>query len=207
VAFSELAYAESVSLLYTNTSFVFNNPYTFNELCKAITTNQQFITSPLRFVRDMRICISLQHYPRHIRNLYSGLTLLTEQAVTLKRFDVAVQTRCVNKPVAQADLWIRDTNRLLKETLRILGSFRGLETFNLFLPLSQHVGHLLGENDGFVAQEILRELVYLPKGSRAMTVRQFDNHFGNQIPGVDGQKAGKSGTRGRKATEGEDWPT
>jgi hypothetical protein len=108
---------------------------------------------------------------------YSGLTLLTEQAVTLKRFDLTFQMRRVNELVAQADLWDGETNRLLKETLRILGSFRGLETFNLFLPLSQRVGHLLGENEESVAQEILRELVYLPKGSRTMTIRQFDNHF------------------------------
>jgi hypothetical protein len=54
-----LLYAESVSLLYTNTSFVFGNPYTFNKLCIAITTNQQFATSPLRFVRDTRIGVLL----------------------------------------------------------------------------------------------------------------------------------------------------
>jgi hypothetical protein len=175
-----LLYAESVSLLYSNTSFIFNHPYNFDELCKAITTNQQFTTSPLRFVRDVRIYIplfSLQHYPENIRDLYSGLKLLTEQAVTLKRFDLIVEMRRMNEPVAQADLWSRETNRVLKETSRILGDFRGLETFNLFLPLSQRVGHLLGENEGSIAQEILRELVYLPKGSRAMTVRQFDNHF------------------------------
>jgi hypothetical protein len=175
-----LLYAESVSLLYTNTSFIFAWPYDFNEFCKAITINQQFTTSPLRFVRDVRICIplrSLRHYLEHIRALYSGLTLLTEQAVTLKIFDLTFQMRGVNEPVAQADLWDGETNRLLKETLRILGSFRGLETFNLFLPLSQRVGHLLGENEESVAQEILRELVYLPKGSRAMTIWQFDDHF------------------------------
>jgi hypothetical protein len=172
-----LLYAESVSLLYTNTSFVFNHPRAFNELCKAITTNQQFTTSPLRFVRDMRIYVtlfSLQHYPEHIRDLNSGLTLLTEHAVTLKRFDLIVQTHFV---VTQADFWDGETNRLLKKTLRNLGSFRGLETFKLLLPLSQYVGHLLDENKTSVAQTILRELVYLPEGSRTMTVWQFDNHF------------------------------
>lgn len=119
-----------------------------------------------------------------------GLTLLTEHAVTLKRFDLIVQRHHVNEPVAQADLWSGETNRLLKETLRILGSFRGLETFNIFLPLSQRVGHLLDENEMSVAQKILREPVYLPKVSRTMTVRQVNNHFQDQIPGVDGQKAG-----------------
>ena len=200
-----LLYAESVSLLYTNTAFVFINPYTFNELCKAITTNQQFTTSPLRFVRDVRIRInpfSLQHHPGQIGDLYSGLTLLIEQAVTLKRFDLTVPTCGVNTLVASADLWSRETKRLLKEILRILGSFRELETFNLFLPLSQRVGHLLGENDGFVAEEILRELVYLPKGSRAMTVRQFDNHFETRYQALMARKAGKSRTQARKLVRG-----
>jgi hypothetical protein len=109
--------------------------------------------------------------------LYSGLTLLTEHAVTLKRFDLRAQTDFVDEPVAQTDLWGGETNRLLKKVLRILGSFRGLETFKLFLPLSQRVGHLLDEKETSVAQTILRELVYLPEGSRAMTVWQFDNHF------------------------------
>jgi hypothetical protein len=200
-----LLYAESVSLLYTNTSFVFNDPYIFDELCKAITTNQQFTTSPLRFVRDMRICTSLfsfRPYPGHIRKLYSGLTLLTEQAVALKRFDLKIRTPCDSRPVAQADLWSRETKHLLKETLRILGSFRGLEIFNLFLPLSQRVGHFLGENDGFIAQKILRELVYLPEGSRAMTVRQFDNHFKTRYQALMARKLAKAIVGGRKLLRG-----
>jgi hypothetical protein len=199
-----LLYAESVSLLYSNTSFVFRRPHYFNELCKAVTINQQFTISPLRFVRDMRISVppvSLRHYPEQIRNLYSGLTLLTEQAVTLKRFDL-IQKHFVGEPVAQADLWSRETTRLLKEILRILGGFRGLERFNLVLPLFQHVGHLPGENEGFVAQEILRELVYLPKGSRAMTVRQFDNHFEARHQALVARKLARSGTRGRKLLRG-----
>ena len=170
-----LLYIESVSLLYTNTFFAFNSAHSFNVFCKAISLNRQFAPPPLMFIRDIRICV-FGPYRQCIRDTNAGLILLTEQAVNLKRFELAVRYGNIGYDT-RASIWCGERKRLLKKTLRILGSFRGLESFNLWLMPSVHVRSLLNGNEVSVIARILRELVSQPKGSGAMTARQFHNHF------------------------------
>ena len=167
-----LLYVESVSLLYTNMPFHFECTHSFNVFCNAISTNQQFTSPRLMFIRDIRIsvpCLDIQC----IRDTNAGLILLTEQAVRLKRFKLQVQQRCIDGDT-RADIWYGERRRLLKKTLRILGSFRGLESFALDMKLSRNGRPALS---GKKISGILRELVFQPKGSGIMTARQFHNHF------------------------------
>jgi hypothetical protein len=170
-----LLYVESVSLLYANTSFAFHCARTFNVFCKAMSLNRQLAPPPLMFIRDIRICV-LGPYRQLIRDTNAGLTLLTEQAVNLKRFELAAQHTNVYRGT-RVSIWCGERRRQLKKTLRILGSFRGLESFNLCLMVPLLVKHLLDDNEVSVIAKILRELVSQPKGSGAMTARQFHNHF------------------------------
>lgn len=170
-----LLYVESVSLLYTNPSFAFNDAHSFNVFCKAISLNRQFAPPPLMFIRDIQINV-LGPYRDCIRDTNAGLTLLIEQAVNLKRFELAVRPSNIDAGT-RASIWCGDRRHLLKKTLRILGSFRGLESFDLYLTFSLHARHLLDGNKMSVAARILRELVSQPKGSGIMTARQFHNHF------------------------------
>jgi hypothetical protein len=102
--------------------------------------------------------------------------MLTEQAVNLKRFELAVRHANIDNGT-RASIWCGERKSLLKKTLRILGSFRGLESFDLYLMFSLHVRSLLNGKEVSVIARILRELVSQPKGSGAMTARQFHNHF------------------------------
>jgi len=128
------------------------------------------------FIRDIRISVPGPD-SQYIRDANAGLTLLTEQAVNLKIFELAVQLSCINGQDTQADIWCGERGRLLRKTLRILGSFRGLESFDLYLMLSVPWGNLLDGKESSVIARILRELVSQPKGSGTMTARQFHNHF------------------------------
>jgi hypothetical protein len=170
-----LLYFESVSLLYTNTSFNFGI-HLFNAFCEAISVNQQFTPAPLMFMRDIRIvvdCPGLQD----IRDANAGLTLLVEQAANLRRFELKVRESRMSWEDTREGIWSGERRCLLKETLRILGSFRGLEFFKLGLMFSYDFGHILSDNEVDVVTSILRELVFQPKGSGAMTARQFHNDF------------------------------
>ena len=171
-----LLYVESVPLLYTNTSFVIDYIHNFNVFCKAISVNQQFAPPPLMFVRDIRISVTSPEL-RYIRDINAGLTLLTEQAVNLKRFELAVRESRVDGRDTRADIWYGERRPLLKETLRILGSFRGLEHFDLYFMLSTDGRRVRNRDEMLVIPDIFRELVSQPKGSGTMTARQFHNHF------------------------------
>jgi 2EXR family len=167
---------ESVPLLYTKTSFAFDCIHCFNAFCKAISVNQQLTSLPLMFIRDIRICIpSSDLFYR--RNAHAGLILLTEQAVNLKRFELAVQDPHMRNQGERAHIWCGERGYLFKETLRILGRFRGLESFDLKLTLSPRFGDVLKSPKMSVIAKILRELVSRPKGSGTMTARKFHNHF------------------------------
>jgi hypothetical protein len=171
-----LLYAESASLLYTNTSFAFDCAHSFNVFCKAISLNQQFTPPPLMFIRDIRISVPEPHL-QHIRHANAGLTLLAKKAVNLKRLELAVQQSRMYGQDTRSDIWYRERGRLLEKTLRILGSFRGLESFDLHLLSFLCIGHPLSGNETPMIARILRELVSQPKGSGTMTTRQFHNHF------------------------------
>jgi hypothetical protein len=137
-----LLYVELVPLLYANTSFAFDCTHNFNVFCKATSLNRQFAPPPLMFIRDIRISVPGPN-PQDIRDINAGLTLLTEQAVNLKRFEVAVKHSGMDLRDTRADIWCGERRHLLEETLRNLGSFRGLESFDLYLMLSLPDPHLI----------------------------------------------------------------
>jgi hypothetical protein len=157
-------------------SFTFNSTHSFNVFCEAISPDRRFAPPLLTFVRDIRISVPGPHL-RCIREANAGLTLLTERAVNLKRFELAARQSSTRVLDTRADIWCGEARRLLKKTLRILGSFRGLESFDVYLMMSRGYKHLLNRNETRVITRILRELVSQPKGSGVMTARQFHNHF------------------------------
>lgn len=170
-----LLYVESVSLLYTNMPFHFECTHSFNVFCNTISANQQFTSPPLMFIRDIRISVPCLDF-QCIRDTNAGLILLTEQAVSLKRFKLQVQRSHIGGDI-RAAIWCEERRRLLKKILRILGSFRGLESFDLDMKLSRNDRPALSNKKISVITGILRELVFQPKGSGIMTARQFHNHF------------------------------
>jgi hypothetical protein len=115
-----LLYVESVSLLYTNTSFAFNCTHNFNVFCKATSLNRQFAPPPLMFIRDIRISVPGPN-PEDIRDINAGLTLLTEQAVNLKRFEVVVKHTGMDLRDTRADILCGERRRLLEETFEKFG--------------------------------------------------------------------------------------
>lgn len=165
-----LLYAESISVLYARTSFVIETTQLFGGIYKSTPLNQQFTTSPLRFVQDIQIRITY-HYPYNRKDMYAGLTMLAEQAVSLKKLKLAVKLTQNDWPKSRADSWRGENKYLVKKSLRIIGSLRGLEIFNLSFEC------FLSEKEVSVIEKILRELVSQPKGSRTMTTRQFNRHF------------------------------
>jgi hypothetical protein len=171
-----LLYVESVSLLYTNTSFAFDRIHCLNAFCKAISVNRQSTPLPLMFVRDIRICVHSLDL-QYAGNANAGLTLLAEQAVNLKRFELAVRDDRMSEQGEQATIWCGEEGYLLEKALRTLGRFRGLESFDLYLALLPHFGRARSSNKMSVIAKILRELVTQSKGSGPMTDQEFHNHF------------------------------
>jgi hypothetical protein len=170
-----LLFFESVSLLYTNTSFNFGI-HLFNAFCEPISVNQQFTPLRLMFIRDIRIvvdCPGLQD----IRDANAGLTVLVEQAAYLRRFELVLRESRASWEDTREGIWSGERRCLLKETLRILGRFRGLEFFKLGLLFSYNFGHILSDNEVDVITSILRELVFQPRGSGAMAAQEFHDDF------------------------------
>jgi hypothetical protein len=197
-----LLYVESVPLLYTNTTFAFSCTHCLNAFCKAISVNRQHAPPPLMFVRDIRVCASCWDL-QDARDANVGLTLLTEQAVNLKGFELAVQDVHMRNQDYRAHIWCGGRADLLIETLRILGRFRGLESFDLYLTLSAFFGHVLSNNKMSRIAKILRELVFQPKGSGAMTARKFHNHFKIRYQALKAQRPKSKGPRkGSRRTKG-----
>ena len=97
--------------------------------------------------------------------------MLAEQAVSLKKLKLAVELTPCDWPEFRADSWRGENKDLVKKSLRIISSLRGLEIFNLSFKC------FLSEKEVSVIEKILRELVSQPKGSRTMNTRQFNRHF------------------------------
>jgi hypothetical protein len=111
-----LLYAESISVLYARTSFVFENTQRFNHIFKSTPLNQQFMTSPLRFVQDIRISVTYD-YPYSRKDMYAGFTVLVEQAVSLKKLKLAVELSRWSWPDSRADSWRGENKHLVKKKL------------------------------------------------------------------------------------------
>jgi hypothetical protein len=163
-----LFYAEIVPLLYGNKTFIFSDTDFFRQFCDELVTNKQFIPSPISFVQDVRFAWNFLVPGNIVSAMLTGLAILAEKAGSLKILEVPLS------------FVLDDHTRpmlLSKESLRRLGSFRGLEKFDLPLekpgaPFKESVPKRKA-----VIEEVLRELVYQPQGSGAMTGLQFDKHF------------------------------
>jgi hypothetical protein len=165
-----LLYAEAMSPLYSKTSFIFDSITAFRKFYDNISANQQFTCSPLTFVQDIRFGFPWPEFyiPDEMDALHSGLALLAEQAVNLKRLDINFRPKFY---------WTPENKLLSRKALRLLNRFRGLEKFNIFLSLAKWFRDPVYVKERASIEKIVRELVCQPRGSSIMTSRQFKSHF------------------------------
>ena len=168
-----LLYAETIPLLYGSRGFLFSRRDEFLHFCEGLHANRPFTVSPLSHLKHIQLYFPwpFRTEKAEVKEMEAAMTLLADQAVSLKRFGVNVSRRGTSGK-------LRSGHKLLyRNSLWVLGRFRGLEGFDLPFahePFYSSPEALKGRS---VLEQCLRSLVYQPQGSKRLSKTQFGKQF------------------------------
>lgn len=148
-------YAETVSVLYGQRLFNFQEVAAVERFCNNLLTHQQFTQSPLKFVQDVHFAFVYVERPSHSsinQTTCAALRYLAGEATSLRSFSMILHSRY---PCKRGAKW-----PLSRDTLKALGTFRGLQVFEIDLLGACQAHPRMKEHAVMV--DALRELVYQP---------------------------------------------
>lgn len=167
-----LLYSEVMPLMYSSRTFMFNSSAILGQFCDTIHLNQQFTQSPMKLIKDIRLSYPRIHFYDRLNNasdaaLCNTLMMLSVEAVGLKKLVIESDEE-------------GDIDPLPWDILEALSSFRGLRLFNLIMTKIRVYPPWLDEvyeENRSKTEEVLRCLVYKPRGVSGMDDVDFDDYF------------------------------